>query len=163
MNPTPQTRIDPGTVKGWGIDADERNDPAYPMRHREGDGSASADWIRPALQESRVEILRSIEHNRLPAVLGTSTPPRGVSGRIRRIAFGYSESDWRHWLMLLCADRFDAAQGVVGDLSRGHVPNLWAETGGRAAWRHNRAGVVRKGAIIGVVSLALLAVLKHRR
>lgn len=53
-------------------------------------------WMDPdddVSQESRVEILRSVEHNRLPAVLGTSTPPRGLSGRLRRIAFGYSESD----------------------------------------------------------------------
>jgi hypothetical protein len=32
----------------------------------------------------------------------------------------------------------------VGDLARGHVPRLYAETGGRAELRHNPAGAVRK-------------------
>ncbi|MBM0206084.1 hypothetical protein JNW90_26015 [Micromonospora sp. STR1s_5] len=37
------------------------------------------------------------------AVFGTSTPPRWVSGMIRRQAFKFSESEWAHWLMLMTA------------------------------------------------------------
>ncbi len=52
-------------------------------------------WERPPQQKRRVEILASIEHNKLPAVFGTSTPPSGLSGMIRRQAFKYSESNGR--------------------------------------------------------------------
>jgi hypothetical protein len=41
-----------------------------------------------------------------------------LSGRIRRKAFQHSENDVRHWMMLLMADRVDAAEGMVDDLRK---------------------------------------------
>jgi hypothetical protein len=105
------TPIDPQTVVGWGVDADPRNDPTAPMRDRSRDDGPGMNWTRPPLQTPRVEILRSIEHNRLPAALGTSTPPKGVSGAIRRYAFRFSESQWAHWLLLIFADRVNMVEG----------------------------------------------------
>ena len=152
----PARVIDPATVPGWGVDADRRNDPTYPMRHRE-EGGRPMDWERPPLQDPQVEVLCSIEHNRRPAVVGTSTPPSGLSGAIRRAAFAYSESDWRHWLMLLGADRVNMVEGLAEDLARGHIPDIPGEMGLRAEWRHNRTGLVRKAAVaVAVVSVAAL-------
>jgi hypothetical protein len=62
----------PATVKGWGVDADPRNDPTYPYRMRGDDSGPAKSWDRPTQQRPRVEVLRSIEHN-APAVVGTST------------------------------------------------------------------------------------------
>lgn len=161
---TNQQRVDPGTVKGWGVDADPRNDPTYPYRDRAGDEERAMTWDRPPLQEPRVEVLRSIEHNRLPAVFGTSVPPGGVSGSIRRIAFRYSESDWRHWLVLLAADRINMVEGLLEDLVRGRIPNIPSEMGMRAAWKHNRKGVVRKAAVLAAASAVALVLLnRHKR
>lgn len=149
--------IDPSTIPGWGIDADPRNDPTYPMRDRSRDDDRGMSWERPPLQTRRVEILASIEHNRLPAVLGTSTPPRGLSGVIRRQAFRYSESQWAHWLMLMAADRVNVVEGLVEDVGRGRIPNVPAEMGVRSELAHNRAGFVEKVAIAGaVVGLGIL-------
>ena len=67
-------RVDPSTVPGWGVDIDPENDPTYPMR-RIADQTWGSNWDRPALQQPSVEILESIEHIRLPALLGTSTAP----------------------------------------------------------------------------------------
>ena len=54
-------------------------------------------------------------------------------------------------------------EGLIEDLSRGHVPNLYAEMGGRAELRHNPMGAARKAAI-GIAALALIAIaLKRRR
>ncbi|MTE01579.1 hypothetical protein GIY56_14925 [Paracoccus sp. YIM 132242] len=150
--------IDPAEVNGWGVDADPKNDPTYPMRDRAGDTKGGMDWDRPPLQRADIEVLRSMEYNRRPAVFGTASPPSGLSGMVRRAAFGYSESDWRHWLMLLGADRINMVEGIVGDLAHGHVPNLPAEMGMGAEWRHNRDGLVRKlaiGAAVTVVAVAL--------
>ncbi|HEX8586222.1 MAG TPA: hypothetical protein VF680_17650, partial [Allosphingosinicella sp.] len=98
--------IDPHTVNGWGVDADPENDPTWPMRDRAWD-DGDVNWARGPLQTPDVEILQSVEHIRTPASMGTSTPPRGLSGVIRRFAFRWSESNWLHWLMLMGADRID--------------------------------------------------------
>ncbi|WP_210526147.1 hypothetical protein [Rubellimicrobium arenae] len=155
--------IDPATVTGWGVDADPRNDPTYPIRERSGDPGPGKVWDRPTQQHPQVEVLRSIEHNRLPAVVGTSTPPSGLSGMMRRAAFHYSESDWTHWLMLLGADRVNMVEGIVTDLARGKVPNIPAEMGVRAAWKHDRTALVTKAAVTVAVSALAIALLRQRQ
>lgn len=154
--------IDPAEVNGWGADADTKNDPTYPMRDRSADNAVRMTWKRPPQQQSDVEVLQSVEYNRQPAVFGTSTPPSGLSGMVRRSAFAYSESDWRHWLMLLGADRINMVEGLVEDLGRGHVPNVPAEMGMGAEWRHDRDGLIRKVAIAATVTLVAAALLGGR-
>ncbi|HEX8469004.1 MAG TPA: hypothetical protein VF620_14490 [Allosphingosinicella sp.] len=142
---------DPTTIPGWGIDADPANDPTYPYRDRSKDDH-SGQWTRPPVQQSGVEILQSIEHVRRPAVFGTSTPPSGLSGMIRRAAFTYSESHWLHWLMLMGADRINVVEGIVQDLARAKIPNIPAEMGIRSEWKHNKQGLVKKIAVTAAVS-----------
>ncbi len=151
-----QPRIDPATVPGWAVDADPRNDPTYPMRDRSKENRPAADWPRPTPQATPIEVLQSVEYNDRPAVFGTSTPPSGVSGMMRRAAFRFSENDWWHWLLLLGADRVNMVEGLVEDLSRGHVPNIPAEIGVPAAWKHNKLGFGLRFAAIsaGVAALA---------
>jgi hypothetical protein len=151
--------IDPSKVPGWGVDANPENDPTYPMRDRSHEDKGGMSWKRPPQQEETVEILQSIERNNLTAVFGTSTPPSGVSGMIRRQAFRYSESDWTHWLMLMAADRVNVVEGLVEDLGRGRIPNIPGEMGIRSELKHNRTGLMRKVAISGaVLGLGMLAV-----
>jgi hypothetical protein len=150
--------IDPSTIPGWGIDADPENDPTYPMRDVTRDDKGGMNWQRPAQQEENVEVLQSIERNAPPAVFGTSTPPSGVSGMLRRQAFKFSESDWTHWLMLMAADRVNVVEGVIQDLGRGHIPNIPGEMGLRSELAHNKTGLMKKVAVTGaVIGLGLLA------
>ena len=150
--------IDPSKVPGWGVDSDRRNDPTYPMRDRSEDDKNGMSWDRPPQQEETVEVLQSIERNNLSAVFGTSTPPRGLSGAIRRQAFRYSESQWAHWLMLMAADRVNVVEGLFQDLGQGKVPNIPAEMGIRSELAHNRVGLMKKVAVAGaVLGLGLLA------
>ena len=153
--------IDPSKIPGWGVDVDRTNDPTYPMRDRSGDDSPGMNWRRPPLQAPDVEILRSIEHNRLPAVVGTSTPPSGLSGVIRRAAFRYSESQWAHWLMLMLADRINVVEGVFQDLARGRLPNPYAEMGMGSDLKHDKAAFVAKTVTVVVIAAAVLAVGVH--
>lgn len=152
----PNELPDTSTIPGWGVDADPRNDPTYPMRDRSREDGPGMAWDRPLLQTPQVEILRSIEHNRLPAVLGTSTPPSGVSGAIRRTAFKYSESQWAHWLLLLLADRINVVEGVFQDLSRGKVPNPFAEMGLRAELKYDQRALIAKSVTTLAVSAAVI-------
>jgi hypothetical protein len=170
MQPEPQEEramranaVDTSTIPGWGVDADPENDPTYPIRDRsQDDASGLMVWDRPPLQETDVEILSSIEHNRRPAVVGTSTPPSGLSGMIRRAAFKKSESDWWHWLMLMGADRVNVVEGVVQDLARAKIPNIPAEMGVRAEWKHNKKGLVTKIAVMAAIGVAAAALLSRR-
>ena len=157
------TPIDPASVVGWGVDANPDNDPTYPYRDRSRDEGLTKNWQRPTQQGSEVEILQSIEHVRRPAVFGTSTPPRGLSGMIRRLAFRWSESNWIHWLMLMGADRIDVVEGVVEDLARGEVPNIPGEMGARAEWRHNKKGFATKTLVVAAVAVGLVALIQSRR
>ncbi|HEX8569399.1 MAG TPA: hypothetical protein VF699_05680 [Caulobacteraceae bacterium] len=150
-------RIDPKSVVGWGVDANPENDPTYPMRDRSKESKGGMDWPVPVPQEPRVEILQSVEHVKRPSVVGTSTPPRGLSGAIRRAAFKYSESQWAHWLMLIFADRVNVVEGNLRDLTRGRLPNHWREMGISASWKHDKSRVVIRAAIGVVIVGAVVA------
>lgn len=152
--------VDTSRIPGWGVDADPKNDPTYPMRNIEADDKGGMNWQRPPQQEPTVEILCSIERNNLSAVFGTSTPPRGLSGMIRRRAFRYSEAEWAHWFMLMAADRVNVVEGIVQDLGRGRVPNIPAEMGIRSEIQHNPTGLLKKVVISGAV-LTLAAAATH--
>ena len=169
--PATRTPSDPTTIPGWGIDADVGNDPTYPMRDRQNGEVHGLTWPRPPLQPRDVEVLVSIEHNRLPAVFGTPSPPSGLSGGVRRAAFGYSESQWAHWLLLILADRINMVEGLAADLRRGRLPDLLAEygllsprraQGGAAADRRRTALATVFVAGMGVAILAAAATARRR-
>jgi hypothetical protein len=156
-----QTPRDPSQVAGWGVDVDPKNDPTYPMKHRTDGEHAGYSWERPPQQPATVEVLRSIERSDLTTAFGTSTPPAGPSGAIRRFAFRYSESSYAHWLPLMLADRVAVAEGNLEDLKSVRVPNVFAERGWKAEWEHNRMGLARR--VLVQVALIYTAVAYLRR
>src|SRR5687768_8032920 len=85
-------------IPGWGMDADPENDPTYPMKHATGADHERLNYERPPQQPINTEVLHSIERPGITRVFGTSTPPKGLSGSIRRFAFRYSESSYAHWV-----------------------------------------------------------------
>lgn len=159
--PGPRAQPPRDHIRGWGADLDHANRPAYPME-RTPPRLGRVPSMIPQLQ--KVEILRSSERPGLTPVFGTSTPPTGISGALRRFAFKFSENDLRHWLILLFADRVNVGEGIVEDLGRGHVPNIFREMGGPSEFRYNRAGAIRKVAIVtAVTGLAIYMVRRKRR
>jgi hypothetical protein len=44
---------------------------------------------------------------KMPPVFGTAAPPKGLSGVLRKVAYGYPDHWVRHWMVLLLADRVD--------------------------------------------------------
>jgi hypothetical protein len=143
-------------IKGWGIDADPRNEPTYPMKNYTGDDHQRINWERPALQEETVEILHSNERPSPSAVFGTSSPPSGLSGSIRRFAFKHSENEYLHWLPLLLADRVNMVEGILDDLKEGRIPNIISERGWTAEWKYNRKELVKNVATTAVIAGAIL-------
>lgn len=142
-------------IKGWGVDIDPANYPNYPIKDYNGDDHQRLDWERPPLQPATVEILTSVEHARLPAVFGTTLPPSGLSGAVRRYAFRYNESEYGHWLNLLLADRINVVEGIVDDLKHFRIPNIFAEKGMKADWKYNRKELVTKVIALAAITTAI--------
>lgn len=143
-------------IKGWGIDANPLNDPTYPIKNYTGDDHKRINYRKPVQQDVNIEVLHSNERPGVSSVFGTTLPPRGLSGTIRRYAFRHSESSYWHWLPLLLADRVNMIEGLLHDLSRGHVPNVFRELGSKAEWQHNKRGFLTKVAIGTAITAALV-------
>ncbi|MBD8532132.1 hypothetical protein IFT83_19345 [Massilia sp. CFBP 13647] len=157
-----RTREELTHIKGWGADLDHKNRPAVPME-RTPPRYTPADAATPQPQEQRVEVLVSNERPGITQLHGTVQPPSGLSGMLRRAAFKFSENDIRHWLILLGADRINVVEGIVEDLSHGHVPNILGEMGLKSEWQHNKAGLAKKVAIAGAIGAAAYFLLKDRK
>ncbi|MBO0358977.1 hypothetical protein J0X19_13545 [Hymenobacter sp. BT186] len=159
-NPQINTPIDPRQIKGWGVDADPKNDPTYPMRARMNATQDPDSKHRPdSLQPQDTEVLRSIERPNVSAVYGTPEPPKGLSGMIRRFAFNYSENRYRHWLPLIVADRVNMVEGLVEDLAHGKFPNIWAEKGYNMDWKYKRGSLILKLSVLTAIAVGTTVLL----
>ena len=147
-------------IPGWGIDANPDDHPNAPMKHYTGADHQRLNYTRPPLQPVNMEVLHSNERPNHTAVFGTSTPPSGLSGNLRRFAFRYSEGHSLHWFTLVLADRVNAVEGIIDDLRHGHVPNIFAERGWNAEWKYNKKGMITKiaaGVLISTIAIAWLS------
>lgn len=148
---------------GWGADLALEDRPAVP-KERMPARLEGVHWDVPEQQTQHVEVLCSVERPGITPIFGSSLPPSGASGRVRSYAFTFSENDVRHWLLLLAADRINVGEGLMSDVMSGHIPNVFAEMGGKAEFRHNPRGAARKvGVLVGVLALAYAWRRRRRR
>ena len=123
-------------IPGWGVDLDPKDRPSVPKEQFDPDLNG-AHWEFPERQPEKWPRERSIEHKFLTPVFGTSCPPKGLSGVLRRYAYRkYSEARAAHWLILLAADRVDAVEGAVQSLVTGRPDNPITETGVLSEFSH---------------------------
>lgn len=158
-----ETVNDKTQIKGWGIDADPKNDPTYPLKKRTNEEHQGYSWERPSQQPVNTEVLHSIERSNITAVFGTTLPPSGLSGMLRRYAFKFGEASYGHWLPLLLADRVNVVEGLIDDLKSGRIPNIFAEQGLKAEWRYNRKNVIKKIIVGAAITTATVAFLYRKR
>jgi hypothetical protein len=149
-------------IPGWGIDADPENDPQYPMKHTNGADHERLNYEKAPQQPIDMEILHSIERPGVTRVFGTSTPPKGLSGVVRRYAYQYSEATATHWMSLILADRINVFEEKINDFKRGILPNPWLERGWRAEWKHNRTAFVTKAATTALLITVGIMLLKRK-
>jgi hypothetical protein len=124
-------------IPGWGADLDHADRPSVP-RLRFDPTATGARWELPEQQPEHRPRERSIEHERLTPVFGTSTPPRALSGVVRRYAYRrFSEGRAAHWLLLLAADRVDAVESHVESFVTLRPDNPFTETGITSEFTHN--------------------------
>lgn len=116
-------------IPGWGADLDPADRPSVP-REKFDPTFSGAHWEFPERQPELWPRERSIEHAFLTPVFGTSCPPRGLSGKIRRYSYAkYSEGRAAHWLLLLASDRVDAVESTLRSLLSTRPDNPITETG----------------------------------
>jgi len=116
-------------IPGWGVDLDHKDRPAFP-RERFDPAASGAHWDFPERQVEAWPRERSIEHKFLTPVFGTSCPPKGLSGVLRKISYArYSEGRAAHWLILLAADRVDAVESHLRSFLTLRPDNPITQTG----------------------------------
>ncbi|WP_206793658.1 hypothetical protein [Amycolatopsis sp. MtRt-6] len=114
-------------IPGWGADLDPKNRPSVPKLRWQDDRPG---WDFPERQPEKWPRERSIEHEFLTPVFGTSCPPKGLSGALRRFSYRkYSEGRAAHWLLLLAADRVDAWESHLRSFATLRPDNPITETG----------------------------------
>jgi hypothetical protein len=155
--------VDYKNIPGWGMDADPENEPTYPMKNYTGDDHNRLDYERSEQQPETVEILMSNERPAITRVFGTSTPPTGLSGAIRRYAFKHSEDRYRHWIPLILADRINVYEGLIEDFKKGKLPNIIAEKGWKSELKHNPGGAAKSVFITALVTTAVFTYLLKRK
>jgi hypothetical protein len=153
----------PKDIPGWGIDADPENEPTYPMKNYTGADHDRLNYERAPQQPINIEVLHSTERPGVTRVFGTSAPPSGWSGALRRYAFRFSEGNAAHWMTLILADRVNMIEGIIDDIKRGHIPNIFAERGWQAEWKYNRKATVKKIVIGVVIACAVIAARSKKR
>ncbi|MBX5484086.1 MAG: hypothetical protein IRZ16_19855 [Myxococcaceae bacterium] len=99
-------------IPGWGSDADVTNRPGIPFpdvpHQRPG---AHFDERAIPQQVTTVEVLRPPERAGGPTpVFGTANPPRGMSGRVKHLAYRYPDHLTRRWMLLLLSHRLDVLE-----------------------------------------------------
>ena len=143
-------------IPGWGSDLDPQVRPGVPPDKAPTIGG---ELPYPPIEEQipNSKIHKSTEHGRLPPVFGTSCPPTGLSGRIRDVAYHYSEGRLARWVSLVVADRVNVVEDLVTDLAHLRLPNIPKEIGLKSQLRYDPGAVARKAAVVGLCLGALFA------
>jgi len=124
-------------IPGWGADLDVADRPSVP-RERFDPSFAGAHWEHPERQPETWPRERSVEHTMLPPVFGTTCPPKGLSGIIRKAAYArYSEGRAAHWLLLMAGDRVDVVESALRSVLTPRPDNPITQTGVLAEVKHH--------------------------
>jgi hypothetical protein len=127
-------------IPGWGADLDPRDRPSVP-REQLDIQRTGAHWDFPERQPEKWPRERSNEHKFLTPVFGTSCPPKGFSGVLRKVAYKrYSEARAAHWLILIAADRVDAIESHLRSFVSLRPDNPITETGVKSEFSNHPIG-----------------------
>lgn len=91
-----------------GIDRDPARRPGVPAEK----APPSTPHARPVTGLRQPGRPSGVSEPRTP-VFGTAQPPHGLSGWLRRAAYGIPDHFARHWMLLILADRVDVLDNRV--------------------------------------------------
>jgi hypothetical protein len=102
-------------IRSKAADLSPAERPGVPMEH-------APHKLHPHAPEhyARMKPRQGVVHRKelqaMTPVFGTAQPLHGISGAVRRIAYGTRETKARHWMLLLMADRIDVLEHRVARL-----------------------------------------------
>jgi hypothetical protein len=81
----------------------------------------TAHWTEPVRMKPQRGVTKRVELRSLTPVYSTALKLHGMSGLVRRMAYRIPETEARHWMTLLLADRVDVLEHRVGKLVKALV------------------------------------------
>ena len=100
----------------WGADLRREDRPGVPKETHPPAPIASAAWTSLEQQvEGPIAVRGPLRP--LTPVYGTASPPRGLSGIVRRAAYRVPDYKPRRWVLLLLADRIDIFEHTVAPIA----------------------------------------------
>lgn len=114
--------------------------PGVPMEKDPPEPAGNAHWLTPDKMEDPGYVLKRAGLDELTPVFGTSVPPRGLSGLMRKSAYDIPEHYTTHWLLLLAADRVD----VLEDRLKRYLPFVALAGGIYLALRPRRKTLLQR-------------------
>jgi hypothetical protein len=97
-----ETRIE--RPRGIGVDGARHVRPGVPRERLERDPGAHPEQQRDLSPLARSGLLHATP------VFSSAVPPRGLSGVVRRLAYGVPEHRTARWTLLLAADKLDVLE-----------------------------------------------------
>jgi hypothetical protein len=91
----------------WGVDLEPSHRPGVPMMRDPQPWPHSRFPPEPQRGPSAVP-MHGRPNKTMPPVFGTSTPLRGLSGVVRKLAYRLPDHYPSHWLLMLLGDRVDS-------------------------------------------------------
>jgi hypothetical protein len=120
-----------------GVDLDPARRPGVPRLRQ---AAPLPNTIYPVEPQRDVKVfMHARPHRNFPPVFGTAVPPRGISGLVRKAAYGYPDHAMRHWALLLLSDRIDLWEHRARKVARFAAPAV-AALGALALMRAHSRG-----------------------
>jgi hypothetical protein len=107
---TRMTTTGSSVLLGEAPDASPSQRPGVPKELDPPRPATFAHWAEPERQPDPGYVLKRKDLTELTPVFGTTVPPRGLSGVLRRAAYAIPEHRTSHWLVLMLADRVDVLE-----------------------------------------------------
>lgn len=103
----------PNDLPFWGADRSLTNRPGVP-RESTPHPMGNAHWIKPEQQpfDEEAPVMPEMTVTRKTPVFSTALPPRGLSGKLRLIAYTIPDHHVGHWILCITADRVDVVEGL---------------------------------------------------
>ena len=96
-------------VPHWGVDLPRGNRPGVPAEQDPPRPMGNALGGVPLAQVTEAQPLVGASRPKTP-VYALTVPPRGLSGALRRVAYGIPGYKARRWMLLMAADRIDVLE-----------------------------------------------------
>lgn len=136
----------------WGVDRELSRRPGVPMMR------PPQPWPNARMEIEHMDPASStvFKHGRpnrqWPPVFGTTCPPKGLSGLIRKWAASFPDHKPQHWLLKLLSDRVDSAEHRLKKLAPVALPLAAAGLLGSMLLR-DRRGSTMSERVRGTLSL----------